>query len=150
MTKNKRKIPDDDHVIRYVPWSRLRRDGNDEVIGILGEAFHLREKDKGRLSATWLEYFSNDCDTQLTKAVRVIRTGSLNVKSKSGFAIGNIRKIQATCMKYKSKIRIVHSPSRDNNAHVSVIGLPEDNSELFELLASEAWADLVLNKDIPD
>jgi hypothetical protein len=150
LAKNKRKIPDDNHVIRYVPWSRLRRNGNDEVIGILGEAFHLREKDKGRLSATWLEYFDPNGEELLIQAVRTIRASLLVVKPNSGFAKGNISTIKVACMKYKSKIRVVHAPSGGNNAHVSIIGLPEDNSELFELLASEAWADLVLNKDIPD
>lgn len=150
MTKNKRKISDDDHILRYVPWSRLRRDGNDEVIGILGQAFHLREKDKGRLSATWLEYFDPDGDELLIQAVRTIRASSLVVAPKSGFAVGNISKIKTVCSKYNSKVRVKHSPMLSNNAHASVSGLPEDNHELFELLASEAWADLVLNKEIPD
>jgi hypothetical protein len=150
LAKNKRKIPDDNNVLRYVPWSRLRRDGNDKVIGILGEAFHLRELDKGRLSTTWLEYFGSNNDESLSQAVRAIRASSLVVSPKSGFAKGHISSIKIACLKYKSKIRIVRSPSKDNDAHASVVGLPEDNSELFELLASEAWSDLVLNKDIPD
>jgi hypothetical protein len=150
LSKNKRKIPDDDHVIRYVPWSRLRRNGNDEVIGVLGEAFRLREVDKGKLSVTWIEYFDQNGDELLIQAVRAIRASRLVVQPKSGFAKGNISKIEAACSKHNTKIKVVHSPGPDNCAHASVIGLPEDNSELFELLASEAWADLVLNKDIPD
>jgi hypothetical protein len=149
LAKNKRKILDDDHVLRYVPWSRLRRNSNDEVIGILGEAFKLRDVDKGKLSTTWLEYFGSTGDESLVQAIRAIRASRLVVTPKSGFAKGNINSIKTACLKYKSKIRIVHSPSEDNDAHTSVIGLPEDNPELFELLASEAWADLVLNKDIP-
>jgi hypothetical protein len=150
LTKNKRKIPDDDHVIRYVPWPRLRRNGNGEVIDVSGDAFRLREVDKGKLSVTWIECFDQSGGDQLVQAVRTMRASSLVVKPKSGFAKGNISKIKAACLKYNSKIRVVHAPSRDNTAHASVLGLPEDNSELFELLASEAWSELVLNKDIPE
>lgn len=150
LTKNKRNIPVGNHIIRYIPWGKLRRNGNDEVIGILGEAFHLREIDKGKLSVTWREYFDGDDEKLLLQAIQTLRKTKLPITPKSGFAVGKINEIQTACLKFKSKIRVVHSPSSDNKAHTSVLGLPEENFELFELLATEAWAELMLNRDIPD
>jgi hypothetical protein len=69
--KKGQKLPPDHHVVRYVPWSKLRRDENDNVLGVLGEAFRRRDEEKA-LSATWLEYFSGDRDAQVTGAVQTV------------------------------------------------------------------------------
>jgi hypothetical protein len=50
-------LPDDHHVVRYVPWARLRKDEHENVIGVLGAAFRLRDGEQ-YLSATWAEFFS--------------------------------------------------------------------------------------------
>ncbi|MGT2502529.1 hypothetical protein ACVOMS_20245 [Bradyrhizobium guangxiense] len=49
-------LPETDHCVRYVPWARLRKDEEDNVIGILGAAFRLRDEED-YLSATWAEFF---------------------------------------------------------------------------------------------
>jgi hypothetical protein len=149
--KKNSKIPINNHVIRYVPWSKLRKNEDDEVIGILGEAFKLRENEKS-LSATWLEYFQHTIrEDQIVEAVKAMRAnGSPVVKPKSGFALGKVNDIQSACIERKVKnVRIVYSPSDNNEAHVSVRSLPGDDSRLLELLAEEAWAELILNSSIP-
>jgi hypothetical protein len=73
----------------------------------------------------------------------------LNVKPKSGFAIGQVDQIDATCKKYHKKVRFIHEREDDNEAHVSVHGWPRDADELFEALAAEVWSETILNKDIP-
>ncbi|MGH8489443.1 MAG: hypothetical protein ACREXS_11435, partial [Gammaproteobacteria bacterium] len=83
----KKKLPPQDHVMRYVSWNKLRKNEKDEVIGILGEAFKMRDSDKS-LSTTWLEYFLGSREEQITAAVRAVRASKLEVKPKSGFAIG--------------------------------------------------------------
>jgi hypothetical protein len=134
--KRNRKLPPDNHIIRYVPWTRLRKNKNDEVIGILGDAFKLREGEQ-YLSATWLEFFNNLGEEPRIEAIRAIRLTPLIVRPKSGFAIGKVSTIQSACMKYKVKnVRIIHSPNKSNEA------------ELFEHLATEAWAELILNEDV--
>jgi hypothetical protein len=52
-------LPDEDHVMRYVSWARLRRDEDDNILGFLGAAFQLRP-DEESLSVNWLEYFDGD------------------------------------------------------------------------------------------
>src|ERR1700712_3895951 len=56
--KKYENLPDQDHVVRCVGWTKLRRDGedNDRVIGFLGTAFQ-RNPDHDGLSVNWLEYF---------------------------------------------------------------------------------------------
>lgn len=147
--KKQELIPDKDHVMRYVPWSRLRKDENDNVIGILGEAFALRCDEEG-LSVTWLEYFLGAQNDQIIQAVHKNRK-CLVAMPKSGFAIGKVSDISSECNKRNrhKKIRIVYMPTSCNKAHAEVRSLPRDDAELLDLLAADIWAKLILNKDIP-
>jgi len=52
-------LPDEDHVMRFVPWGRLRKDEDDNVLGFLGDAFKLKPNED-HLSVNWLEYFGGD------------------------------------------------------------------------------------------
>ncbi len=50
-------LPDDNHVVRYVPFSKLATDEETgEILGFLYTAFEARE-DEEYLSATWVEHF---------------------------------------------------------------------------------------------
>ncbi|MGH8548359.1 MAG: hypothetical protein ACRERU_07125 [Methylococcales bacterium] len=146
--KKSNKLPIKDNVVRYVSWNKLRKDENDEAIGILAEAFKMRDSDKS-LSTTWLEYFPGLREDQIHAAVRAIRESKLEVKPKSGFAIGRVGDIQAECAACRYKVRIVHEPEDDNKAQVAVKSLPRDDMELFEQLAIGAWSDWILNKNVP-
>lgn len=141
------KIPAEHHIVRYVPWSKLRKDENDNVLGVLGEAFLLRPNEQS-LSTTWLEYFPGDRTSQITSAVKAIRASNLSPGGRSGFAIGKVQAITDACANHKHKIRIIHEPEADNKAHASVRRFPRDDQELLELLAIESWSELVLNKDV--
>ena len=143
------KLPPEDHIIRYVPFGKLRKDEDDNVIGLLAEAFRLRSGET-YLSSTWLEYFNGNRKEQIYLAVQTIRLSSLSVGKKSGFAIGNVEKISSVCANRNHKIRIVHEPERDNAAHIAVRRIPRDDEGLLELLAAETWAELVLNADVPE
>jgi hypothetical protein len=146
------KLPPEHHVVRYVPWGKLRKDENDpeKVIGVLGEAFKMRPIDD-TLSTTWLEYFAGSRTEQVSGAVRAVRASKLDVKAKSGFAIGNVGNISAATEAHGYSIRVLHEPDDDNKAHVAVRRWPRDDMELFEILATDAWSEIVLNnnKNIP-
>ncbi len=141
------KLPDDHHIIRRIPFAKLRKDENDNIIGVLFEAFKLRHNEQ-TLSATYLEYFPGSKKEQIKRAVWAIRASNLSVTSRSGFAIGNVNAIHTACKNRNHKIRIVYEPEDDNKAHSSVRRLPRDDTDLLELLAAETWSELVLNKDI--
>jgi hypothetical protein len=141
-------IPSEHHIVRYIPWSKLRKDENDDVLGVLGVAFQPRLGEKA-LSATWLEYFPGEREVQITAVVHAVRASDLKPGAKSGFAIGKVVVITAACANRGHKVRIVHEPRVDNKAHVGVRRMPRDDAELLEILAAEEWAELVLNSEIP-
>lgn len=77
----------------------------------------------------------------------------MKVSPKSGFAIGQAAAIkEATKSALGRAVSVVHEPEPSNQSHVALKGWPNSDSEriasLFETLATEAWADLVLNKDV--
>lgn len=140
-------LPPNDHVVRYVPWGKLLKDENDNVIGFLGEAFRRRSNEDA-LSATWAEYFKGSSQTQITSSILAIRA-SRSVGGKSCFAIGGVAAISDACAQRNQKVRIIHEPTTENKAHASVRRIPRDDMELLEILATEAWAELVPNSSIP-
>ena len=144
-------LPDAHHVIRYVPWSRLRKDEDDHVIGVLGAAFRLRESEE-YLSATWAEYFASARPEFIVAAAMAIRASNVTVTPRSGFAIGNVGKIKETCLanERKHKVRIIHEEEDDNKAHTALRQWPRDNDPLLELIAADVWNEVVLNRDVPD
>jgi hypothetical protein len=143
-------VPNENHVIRYVPWIRLRKDENDVVVGVLGVAFRLRDEEE-YLSSTWLEFFPGALADALVLAIKAIRASDIDVRPKSGFAVGNVGKIKAACLEdaRKHRIRIVHEKADDNEAHVALRLWPRDNDDLLDLIAEEVWNDLTLNIDVP-
>ncbi|PZV34337.1 hypothetical protein [Mesorhizobium kowhaii] len=143
------KIPDEGHLIRSVPFSKLRKaDGTDDVIGILPEAFAMRDVDS-YLSATWLEHFAGSDQQKVTAAVHTLRNSSLKISPKSGFARGKAGDIRTACSARGHSVRIVHEPEPDNDAHAAVRRYPRDELELYEVLATGAWSHWFLNADIP-
>ena len=83
-------LPPEHHVVRNVPWARLRKDDLDpeKVIGVLGDAFKLRDADDGVLSSTWVEYFAGSANEKIENAIKAMRASKLEIKAKSGFVVG--------------------------------------------------------------
>jgi hypothetical protein len=143
-------LPDDHCVVRYVPWARLRKDENDNVVGVLGAAFRLRNNEE-YLSATWAEFFSaSGCDENLACAVRAIRASDMDVRPKSGFAVGKVGPIKARCLadQKRYKIRVIHERTSDNPGHAALRLWPRENEPLLELLAETDWSTTLLNLNV--
>jgi len=140
-------LPDEDHVMRYVSWARLRRDEDDNVLGFLGEAFQLRPGEES-LSVNWLEYFDGDRDTKIRMSVKTFRE-TITVRTKSAFGIGNVAKIKEICRANGASVRIVYEPTDDNPSHSGIRRLPRDDLSLLEGLAADAFVELLQNTAIP-
>ena len=115
----------------------------------LGERVIGLEFRAGGPSATWAEFFPGpDC---IAAAIKTIRNSRIDVRPRSGFAVGNVRRVKDICLadKEKYKVRVIHEPEANNTAHAALRGWPRDNDPLLELLAEDAWAETILNKDIP-
>lgn len=140
-------LANEHHVVRYVPYSRLLKDATDKPIGVLFSAFQRKDTEEG-LSVTWLEYFAGERPTQIIGVVRAIRASEITPGKQSGYAIGRVDAIKAQCTERKHKIRIIHWPVEDNKAHAELRQFPRDDVALLERLATDIWAELVLNVDV--
>ncbi len=138
-------LPPNHRVLRYVPWAKLRKDEDDNVIGVLWIAFKLRFNEE-YLSATWVEFFKSD--EPVVDAIHAIRLSNIGVRPKSGFAIGVVKRIDEECKSRKRRIRFLHEATEDNVAHAAIRGWPADDDELLERLAEDAWSETILNQSI--
>lgn len=132
-------LPDDDHILRYVPWQRVAKDADDNVLGILAQAFELRPDEEG-LSVNWLERVSGNLDQRLRTAVQLM-SGTMNIGSKGRLAQLNVGNTKRIALNHQAKIRIVHDPEIGNEPHSSIRQLPREDAILREALAREAVTD---------
>ena len=141
------KIPESDHVTRYVKKRNLRRDEFDNVIGILHQALEHRE-DETYLSVTWVEHFDVEYETGFLKAAEAI-SRQLTVKKKDGFSTAQVQQFFNLCAQKGAKVRILHEADNDNNTgHAAIRRLPREDIELLDLLAAEAFLDTRVAEDI--
>ncbi|MFZ0590093.1 MAG: hypothetical protein WAM39_06405 [Bryobacteraceae bacterium] len=143
-----KNLPDEDHVMRYVPWTRLLKDEDENVLGFLPQAFQLRPEED-YLSVNWLQYYDGNRDTQIRLSVWAIRdTFEKPLGAKSAFAIGNVAQVKKIFQACGSRVRIVHEPVPKNPGHSGIRQLPRDDLTLLEALASDAFTERVNNIDI--
>ncbi|MGH6680563.1 MAG: hypothetical protein ACREDL_16905 [Bradyrhizobium sp.] len=142
-------LPDEDHILRYVPWTRLRRDSEGNVLGFLPQAFQLREHEE-YLSVNWLEFQEGDRPTRVRLSVWAMRDSfERPLGAKSAFAIGNVGRIKEICQAAGSRIRIVHEPDEPKNrGHSAIRRLPRENLTLLEALAADAFVERADNSAI--
>lgn len=140
-------VPDNDDILRYVSPNRIRRDEESKPIGVLYAAFQLRSGEQ-YLSAGWLDYYSGARPERLRAAAAAYDASPLCIKPSGGFAIGRVGSIKDAGKAFGQSFRIVHEPSRGLGSYVAVRQYRDDERELLELLANEAWAELALLCDI--
>ena len=141
------KLPPEDHVVRWVRKRELRRDSDDNVIGVLPDAFN-RRKGEEYLSSTWLEHFSPDYEKGLSAAAAAIRR-QLEVKPRDGFTVGSVGKIVETCSRFEVRVRLLHEGTEENTGYSAIRGIPRDHMELFEMLAADVFTDTRVASSIP-
>lgn len=135
-------LPDEDHVVRHCASQLLIRDG-DHVVGIFPQAFQLKDGET-YLSSSWLEFFPGSRSDRLRQVIAAMRKAR-TVRPSHGFAVGNVSAVKDACSSFDMKIRVVHEPSakNPNPAYTAIRNYRSDEIELLELLASDAWSDLV-------
>src|SRR3954454_21240639 len=128
--------------MRYVPWKKLRKDENDNVLGFLPQAFQLRPDAEAAsgwedsLSVCWIEHFSEP--TRKNEAVWELRRAQ-KAGGKSAFGIGNVGQIKAKCAAHGHRVRIVHEPLEGQPAHSGIRRLPPEDLLLLAALAEDAF-----------
>ena len=141
-------LPDEDHVMRYVPWARLRKDEDDNVVGFLPQAFELRKGEES-LSVSWLEYFNGDRNQRIRESVNMFRK-TREIGARSAYAIGNVLRIKEVCSAKGARVRVVCDPLKENPAHSEIRRLPPNDLGLLDALATQAFVDLVRNAGVPE
>lgn len=139
-------LPSTDHVARHVPWKKLRRDDDDNVLGLLPEAFELRPEEPG-LSVNWLEYYSGSRSDQLQAIAQDVRA-KRTIGPQSAFGIGNVGELKSQCKGLGVPVNVVYWPTDGNLSHSRMQYINND-LELLALIADEVFTDFVQNKDIP-
>jgi hypothetical protein len=147
------KLPLDDHVLRYAGSNRLHRDENGNVIALAPIAFELRDIDEGLLSVTWVEYFNRmeGCPTDnAVKAYRKSMEKPLGKKSAFGKAKVDAIIKAGQAHEVSTTLRVLHEPTDLNPGHAAIHRYRVDDFELMELLATAAFTEIVLNRDVPE
>ena len=135
-------LPDTDHVVRHINSQLLIRDG-DQVIGCFPQAFELKPGER-YLSASWLEFFSGSNEERRSAVIAAIASARA-VKPSHGFAFGNVGEVKDACVMFGVKVRVIHEPdkSNPNPAYTAIRNFKSDEIELLQLLASDAWSEVV-------
>jgi hypothetical protein len=155
MLKKNDPLPDEDRVVRNVPWKKLLKDEDDNVLGFLPIAFELRRDEttptgfEEALSVNWLEYFTTP-QTRVRDCIWAMRKAR-NLGGKSVFAIGQVGSIKQVCLARGSRVRVIYEPEAGNPSHAGVRRLPPNDLRLMDALATEAFpsTEMVLNSKIP-
>ena len=140
-------LPENDHVMRHVPYKKLLKDEDGNPIGFLAQAFEMRPGEPG-LSVNWLEYFKkNDHKGNAKESIHKFRR-VLNINNNNAFAVAKVNDILETCHSCKAeKVKVVYKPSNKNKSHSAIIRLPYNDLEVMEGLATDAFKDIILNKN---
>ena len=136
-------LPETDHVVRKVSWTRLRRDEHGNVLGCLWQAFQLREDEKD-LSSTWLEHFSSAIGCRLVQAVAAMRQSQMTLTKKTGLALAQVSKILKCGSDAGLKFRVIHMPESTNPGYAAILNTPRDDQELLEILAADAVVETLM------
>lgn len=140
-------LPDVDHVARHVPSKKLRRDGNDKVLGFLPQAFELRSGEQS-LSVNWLEYYQGTQKDQLKEMAKALRDRR-TIGKRDAFGISNVGKLKSVCFDGGSTVRVVYAPNKAIPDHCEIRYLPREDLALLAAVAEDAFSNLVRNIDIP-
>lgn len=147
-------LDDADHVLRHVPYARLARNADDEAIGVLATALAVRPEDHHQLSVNWLEYHDGSHVERVTSAIQAFRAHRAATASKvgkrSGFAIARVGTVKEIGKGKERRFRIVLAPGRGNPSHSHILPLYDEDEELLDALAQDAFTELVINGDIAD
>lgn len=121
--------------MRYVPPARLRRDEDGTVLGILPQAFALRDGED-YLSVNWLEHFKKDKVSNLRDCVDAQRA-TLTVGKNCVYAVAVVDKVKGVCVKKQKPVRIVYQPTKGNKAHSALYVQHNEDLNVMSDLALE-------------
>lgn len=136
-------LPGQDHIMRYIPSARLRRDEDGNVLGILPQAFLYRDGEN-HLSVNWLEFFKKNKATNLINCV-LLQRKTLSVGKNSAYAVAVVDMVNQVCVKKRKPARIVYHPTEANPAHAAFHVQHNEDLNIMSELALEFEKEMHLN-----
>lgn len=148
MTNN---LLSEERVVRCITHNKLRKDAQDNILGVTGAAFELKDKEE-YLSGAWCEFFNGLPQETLRCTVESLRASSYIParNKKTRFAVAEAGNIRSFMFEAKRPVRIIHSPSKGNPAYAEIHISLNDDKILLERIADEVWGDLYTQSQIND
>jgi len=140
LTANGDDLPNNSRVVRYVPYARMEKDENDQLLRPYPNAFERRAVDE-ELSVTWCEFFAGAPNQQLRCAIEAIRNSKLDVKSRACFCVAETPRLLDTIQIAGGQGRAIYLPEDGNEAHAGITGIDPENALLLQCLADEVWCE---------
>jgi hypothetical protein len=103
------------HVIRHIPWNRLMKDEQGQIVGCFPQAFYARDGET-YLSVNWLEYFSGGKRAQL-KGVLQHLAAVREIKLKQGLGICTVVGVHQAYAALSKKGRVIHTPNAKQDSY---------------------------------
>lgn len=136
-------IPDDNHVSRYVPYTKLTPDG----CRVSGAAFQLRP-DEDALSVNWLEYFDlANREAEIQEVRKVFADKGRTLQAKAKFAILEVGATKEYVQQESDESRllsILHDPlPPEDESHASIYNVPRDAPAIGDMIAELIEAEAI-------
>lgn len=126
------KVPDQDHVARYCPFSKLSPDGQ-----IQATAFMLRS-DEERLSVNWLEFLEcSSRDNEIIEIRKIYSQKFRRVGAQAKIAVLNVGEIRENVLKKTQNgrnLEVLHEPLENDPSHTEIYNLRPDEELIAELI----------------
>ena len=133
-------IPDGHHISRYAKTTSII---NDEITG---SAFSLRSTENS-LSVNWLEFFGeNNIEINVNNVKQAFIDKRFNLGAGAKFVVLNVlrmREFVSSETEGNVELSVEHDPYPDDPSHSEVLGIPEDDMMVEELLAELITSDAV-------
>jgi hypothetical protein len=138
-------ISDEEHLVRFVPYSKtIRSDDDETIIGIAPQAFELRPGKDIYLSVSCREKADSAIPRALKKLTRWY--GTLFTTKRAALTCGRLSDIRKTCD--PTTLTATHSEKSWNFAYTELWHLPDNDLAVLQKLATETWADFSACKDV--
>lgn len=111
-------------------------------MGVLGVAFRLRPNEDA-LSAAEAEHYADVAHPDQPYAAASHFPSFMTVRKNDRFVVGKVQSIKDACSVFGCTVRIVTDPVEGHAAHASVRRYSDDSHELLDLLACEAWSEII-------
>ena len=136
MIKRGNDLPDADHLMRQVSYSRQLRDAEENVVGFLPAAFDLREGEES-LSVNWLEFHAGTHSANVANCKASLQTNRGG--GKALFGVAEVGRTKMLAKHNQKPVRIVFAPSRSLPAHSAVYIAAPVPENVREALAHEFY-----------